>query len=87
MDAALGPRSASEIDLVLSDGPVPFEGARVVDLGSILGDAPSACGAIACAGAAHLVRAGGLRRVLVATRGGGASAALLFESEREGARA
>ena len=87
VDAALGPRSASEIDLVLSDGPVPFEGARVVDLGSILGDAPSACGAIACAVAAHLVRAGGLRRVLVATRGGGASAALLFESEREGARA
>lgn len=81
VDRAVGLHGASDIDLVLSDGPVAIEGGRVVDLTQSLGNAPSACGTVACAVATHLVRAGSARRVLIATRGGGASAALLIERE------
>ncbi|CAN5669168.1 hypothetical protein BH09MYX1_BH09MYX1_36380 [soil metagenome] len=76
--AALG---GATPDLVLTDyGDVPVR-APSIALGPLLGDAPSATTAMACALAFETIRAGSAARVLVVARGGGASVALSFERE------
>lgn len=78
-DAVREALGGEEPDLILTDhGDVALR-APCVALAPLLGDAPSATLAVACALAFDAIRSGSAARVLVVSRGGGGSVALVLE--------
>jgi len=78
-DAVRAVLGGEEPELVLTDHGDVAVRAPCIALAPLLGDAPSATLAVACALAFDAIRSGAVARVLVVSRGGGGSVALWLE--------